>query len=230
MADEVRSKKRYGREFRLEASRLVVEGGYTLAEAASRLGSGPLRRRSAPRICRLRSPNSTMRGWSYSAPGCPAGSAVRWAGRTPSSPTPLPPPPASNMKTIRRRETMLWRLLRLESAPYFVLGESADRRPLRYRVATPWDFRIRYEFRDLFVSANREAQQPVVHWKAVVRNHTTDLEETVEGHVEIRWSHGRFGSSPEAKVYLDTSHHEVPGYLPLDEPAPESQPELRLFD
>jgi transposase-like protein len=38
VSDEVRSKKRYGREFRLEASRLVVEGGYTLAEAASRLG------------------------------------------------------------------------------------------------------------------------------------------------------------------------------------------------
>jgi hypothetical protein len=137
---------------------------------------------------------------------------------------------ASNMKTDRRRETMLWRLLRLESAPYFVLGESADQRPLRYRVATPWDFRIRYDFRDLFVAPNRDAQQPVVHWKAIVRNRTTNMDETVEGHVEIRWSHGRFGPSPEAKVYLDTPHHEVPGYFPLDEVAPESQPALRLFD
>jgi hypothetical protein len=70
----------------------------------------------------------------------------------------------------------------------------------------------------------------VVHWKALVRNHTTDLEETVEGHVEIRWSHGRFGPSPEAKVYLDTPHHQVPGYFPLDEVATGTQPELRLFD
>jgi len=137
---------------------------------------------------------------------------------------------ASNMATARRRETMLWRLLRLESAPYFVLGQSTDREPLRYRVATPWDFRLRYEFRDLFVSPNRDAQQPVVHWKAVVRNNATDMEETVEGHVEIRWSHGRFGPSPEAKVYLDTPHHQVPGYFPLDEVAPASQPALRLFD
>jgi hypothetical protein len=37
----------------------------------------------------------------------------------------------------------------------------------------------------------------------------------VEGHVEIRWSHGRFASPPEAKVYLDTPHHQVPGYWPL---------------
>ncbi len=137
---------------------------------------------------------------------------------------------AANMRTGRRRETMLWRLLRLESAPYFVLGESADRRPLQYRVATPWDFRLRFAFRDLLVSANRDAQQPVVHWKAILRDRAGDTDARVEGHVEIRWSHGRFGPSPEAKVYLDTPHHEVPGYFPLDEPAPETQPDLRLFD
>jgi hypothetical protein len=34
----------------------------------------------------------------------------------------------------------------------------------------------------------------------------------VEGHVEVRWSHGRFLGSPEAKVYLDTPHVHVPGY------------------
>lgn len=37
----------------------------------------------------------------------------------------------------------------------------------------------------------------------------------VSGHVEVRWSHGRFGGPPEAKGYLDTSHHLVPGYFPL---------------
>ena len=38
----------------------------------------------------------------------------------------------------------------------------------------------------------------------------------VDGHVEIRWSHGRFCGPPEAKVYLDTPHADVPGYFPLD--------------
>ncbi len=136
----------------------------------------------------------------------------------------------SNMATARKKETMLWRLLRFESAPYFVLGESADAQPLRFRVATPWDFRLRYTFRDLVIVPSGDAQQPVVHWRADVRNHANDSDETVRGHVEIRWSHGRFGPSPEAKVYLDTPHHEVPGYIPLDEPAPTSQPALRLFD
>ncbi|MCP4967586.1 MAG: hypothetical protein GY926_20425 [bacterium] len=137
---------------------------------------------------------------------------------------------STNMPTARKREAMLWRLLRLESAPYFVLGESADSKPLRYRVATPWDFRLRFKFRELAVAPSREAQQPVVHWQALVQDETTGAESTVRGHVEIRWSHGRFGPSPEAKVYLDTPHHEVPGYFPLDEPPPASQPALRLFD
>ena len=38
----------------------------------------------------------------------------------------------------------------------------------------------------------------------------------VLGHVEVRWSHGLFCGPPEAKVYLDTPHTEVPGYFRLD--------------
>ena len=37
----------------------------------------------------------------------------------------------------------------------------------------------------------------------------------VAGHIEVRWSHGRFGGLPEAKGYLDTPHHLVPGYVTL---------------
>ena len=53
----------------------------------------------------------------------------------------------------------------------------------------------------------------------------TGEERTVEGHVELRWSHGRFGGPPEAKVYLDTPHDEVPGYHRLDEPEPVDRPD-----
>jgi ribosomal-protein-alanine N-acetyltransferase len=37
-------------------------------------------------------------------------------------------------------EAMLWRLLRIGSAPYFVLGSSATQ-SLRLRIATPWDWK-----------------------------------------------------------------------------------------
>jgi hypothetical protein len=119
----------------------------------------------------------------------------------------------SNVATRRGRETQLWRLLRIGPAPYFVLGSSKDR-SLRLRVTTPWDWRRRFEFRDLEVWGE-EAGQARVAWRADVRDHELGEDRTVEGHVEIRWSHGRFAQPPEAKVYLDTPHSEVPGYLPL---------------
>jgi hypothetical protein len=54
-----------------------------------------------------------------------------------------------------------------------------------------------------------------VGWLATVRERATGQLQEVSGHVEVRWSHGRFGGLPEAKGYLDTSHHLVPGYFPL---------------
>src|SRR5262249_27967905 len=44
-------------------------------------------------------------------------------------------------------EAMLWRLLRIGSAPYFVLGTS-NAGFLRLRIATPWDWRRAYELRN----------------------------------------------------------------------------------
>ena len=110
-------------------------------------------------------------------------------------------------------EAVLWRLLRIGSAPYFVLGAQRDR-SLRLRVMTPWDWRQAFELRRFDVWGD-DAGQPQVRWQARVRERAGGDERVVDGHVEVRWSHGRFGKPPEAKVYLDTPHHVVPGYVPL---------------
>jgi hypothetical protein len=110
-------------------------------------------------------------------------------------------------------ETMLWRLLRMGSAPYFVLGSSSTR-SLRLRVATPWDWRQLFTLDDLEVFA-QEGGQPRVGWLARVRQRSSGERHEVSGHVEVRWSHGRFSGPPEAKGYLDSRHHLVPGYFPL---------------
>lgn len=114
----------------------------------------------------------------------------------------------------REQEAMLWRLLRIGSAPYFVLGSAAGS-TLRLRIATPWDWRQAYELRRFDVWGD-DAGQPVVRWAAQVRERDGGAVHEVAGHVEVRWSHGRFGGPPEAKVYLDTPHHRVPGYVPLE--------------
>jgi len=119
----------------------------------------------------------------------------------------------TTLATLRDRERFYWRLLRIHSAPYFILGRQPPG-PTRLRVLTPWDFRRRFAFGGLEVwPAN--AGQPQIQWQASF----TDLEsgDTVEtvGHVEIRWSHGRFCGAPESKIYLDTPHEDACGYVPL---------------
>ncbi len=113
-------------------------------------------------------------------------------------------------------EVVLWRLLRIGSAPYYVLGH--DRRtgaPARLRISSPWDWRDRFELEGAAVQA-ASAGQPRVDWAFTCRDREDDRCRTVEGHVEIRWSHGRFAQPPEAKVYLDTPMAQLPGYHLLD--------------
>ncbi len=112
------------------------------------------------------------------------------------------------------REEMLWSLLRLQAAPYFVLGADSKSHPMRYRVDTPWDFRQRYAFRSFDLHPDVDAGQPTVRWNANLLDQRSSLQVQVEGHVEVRWSHGRF-SSVEAKVYLDTPYEATPGYNKL---------------
>ncbi|MEA3215281.1 MAG: hypothetical protein QOJ19_1437 [Acidimicrobiia bacterium] len=111
---------------------------------------------------------------------------------------------------------MLWRLLRIGSTPYYVLGSSpTGGAPLRLRVTTAWDWQQQFRLR-AFEVFPQAGGQPRVGWRATVLDRFTGLATAVEGHVEVRWSHGRFSGPPEAKVYLDTPHVEVPGYVQLE--------------
>jgi hypothetical protein len=124
------------------------------------------------------------------------------------------------------RETMLWRLLRIGNAPYFVLGiDRRGGRPARFRIASPWDWREQFGLEDFSVAA-ADAGQPRVDWTCTYRSRGEDGTATVAGHVEIRWSHGRFAQPPEAKVYLDTPMARLPGYHPLE---PGGQAQLTLW-
>jgi hypothetical protein len=117
------------------------------------------------------------------------------------------------LATTRDRERFYWRLLRIHSAPYFILGRQPSG-PTRLRVLTPWDLRRIFSFDGLDISPG-EAGQPQVQWKASFISRETGFTHETEGHVEIRWSHGRFRAAPESKVYLDTAHEDACGYIPI---------------
>lgn len=118
-----------------------------------------------------------------------------------------------NIRANTDNRMMLWRLLRIGSAPYFILG-AVPGAALRLRVSTPWDWVQRYDLRS-FVVSPKIGGQSMVAWEAVYDDRMTSTRNTVAGHVEIRWSHGKFGGPPEAKVYLDTPVKDVPGYFHL---------------
>jgi hypothetical protein len=110
-------------------------------------------------------------------------------------------------------EQVLWRLLRIGNATYFFLGADS-RRPLRLRVSSPWDWRQHFRFSSLEITAARVGQ-PQVNWIASYETRRTGRRAFVRGHVEVRWSHGRFALPPEAKIYVDTPTDQLPGYFPL---------------
>lgn len=144
-------------------------------------------------------PEPLVAPWSTLCAAVSAESARRWA---------------AAMSQPRDQLRLLWRMLRITTATYFVLGtDRADH--LRLRIDSAWDWMQAYELR-AFEVAPRAAGQPEVAWRATVRRRADQAELTVDGHVEVRWSHGRFLGSPESKIYLDTPHALVPGYNPLE--------------
>lgn len=149
-------------------------------------------------------PGELTEPWRALCAAVAVGSAARWS---------------QAMSTPRDRLWLLWRLLRISSVSYFVLGTqpAQGRKPadvLRLRVDAAWDWSQAFELVSLVV-APRSAGQPEVSWRAEIAERDSGKRRFVDGHVEVRWSHGRFVGSPEAKVYLDTPHADVPGYHPL---------------
>jgi len=120
---------------------------------------------------------------------------------------------AAHLQTKTAQLRMLWRLMRVGDAPYFLLGSDRER-PLRLRVASSWDWVQRFELRSFHVEP-RKAGQPEVAWFAEIRDRSSSETAVIVGHVEIRWSHGRFAGAPEAKIYLDTRIEHAPGYFAL---------------
>lgn len=115
----------------------------------------------------------------------------------------------------KQRSDFAMTMLRIPQAVYFLLGQRG-KTAQQFKVLSRWDWATRYEVRQFAVQPS-PAMQPTVNWRIDVLDRTTWTESSAEGHVEIRWSHGRFNGVPEAKVVLDSELHATPGYVSLNQ-------------
>ena len=111
-------------------------------------------------------------------------------------------------------DEMYWRIVRLNSFPYFILGKH-EKKPVRSLIMTPSDWRNHYEMVEFIVIPDMQAGQPLVLWQATVKDKRTNLNHIVEGYIQIRWGHGKFSGQPAVKIYLTTPLTKVKGYVPL---------------
>ena len=77
---------------------------------------------------------------------------------------------------------------------------------------------LRSSTRELWINDHNSRPRSVVAKTTIpsaIPSTTPAARSAIEGHVEIRWTHGRFSGAPEAKVHLDTHPHAVAGYFPL---------------
>ena len=104
-------------------------------------------------------PTPVQQSWESFCSAVSVASARRWE---------------ASLDSPRKRLRLLWRLLRIADAPYFVLG--TDRRThLRLRVASAWDWIQSYDLQSMEI-APRPAGQPEVSWRASILERASGAE------------------------------------------------------
>lgn len=115
--------------------------------------------------------------------------------------------------TASQRTQMLFRMLRIAGGPYWLLGTKGASL-VQLAVVDTRTWRDRHRLRSFEVAPARVGQ-PQVDWRAVVTDALRGEDLVVEGHCEIRWSHGKLQGNPECKVQVDTPLAALPGYDPM---------------
>jgi hypothetical protein len=106
-------------------------------------------------------------------------------------------------------------LFRLDSVEYIVAGVS-DGKEFAVKVPSIDDFRQEWEIKSIKAVADLSRKQSVVNILVTYKNKVDKTAEyTNKFHVEIRWSHGKFCGSPEAKLYKDFKWYDVAFMQPV---------------
>ena len=109
------------------------------------------------------------------------------------------------------RDELLRYFFRLDAMPYVLIGlETND--PISILVPSVTQWKREWRLSELTAASDPSAGQSVVRFSLVVTSGRARTGTTLPFHAEIRWSHGKFGGNPEAKLYRDFAWRDVPGF------------------
>lgn len=111
-------------------------------------------------------------------------------------------------------EYMVRDLFRMSDSEYILCGLDRNK---EFAVAIPslTTWRQSWSVRSLVAAPDLTAKQSKVNIVLEIRNVGERTDHLLAFHVEIRWSHGKFNGSPEAKVYKDFRWLDIPFFEDL---------------
>lgn len=109
------------------------------------------------------------------------------------------------------KDELLRYFLRLDAMPYVLIGLERNR-PFSILVPSITQWKREWQLGEITAASDPSAGQSVVRFSLVVTRGRARTGTTLPFHAEIRWSHGKFGGNPEAKLYRDFAWRDVPGF------------------
>ena len=106
-------------------------------------------------------------------------------------------------------ENIVKQFFRVNGVPYILVGLDKHR-PFGLQIPDMTGWKRNWKIASLTASPDLARGQSVVDICMVVEEKTTKINHSMDFHVEIRWSHGKFCGNPEAKLYKEFSWSSVP--------------------
>ena len=106
-------------------------------------------------------------------------------------------------------ENIVKQFFRMNAVPYILVGLDKHR-PFGLQIPDVTEWKRNWKIVSLNATPDLTRGQSVVDICMVVEEKTSRTTHSMDFHVEIRWSHGKFCGNPEAKLYKEFSWSSVP--------------------
>jgi len=111
-------------------------------------------------------------------------------------------------------ENIVKQFFRVNAVPYILVGLD-DNHSFGLQIPDITGWKKSWRIINLTASPDLSRGQSVVNIQMIVQERTSKVNHTMDFHIEIRWSHGKFCGNPEAKLYKEFAWSSVPFFTNL---------------